>query len=159
MNLANIIKQIVSTLEASCSDIVARIEVACDSYNVLEKINCADGQDIIIVNVGNEQNNSDCPQACVVEETFEIYVARGYGLAEADDAEIYSASENRSALYQLRDRIRDAVRALKFENEQNFLYEPQLRYVGAENFETPYNLRAAVFKLNFNLTGTIPEIK
>lgn len=159
MNLASIIEQIVSSLEVSCVDFVARIEVACDSYNVLEKINLADGQDIVIVNIGNEQNNSDCPQACVVDETFEIYVARGYGLAEANDADVYSSSEKRSALYVLRDRVRDAVRAIKFENEQNFLYEPQLRYVGAENFETPYNLRAAVFKLNFNLTGTIPEIK
>ena len=159
MNISNIIEQILSALQTLVPNVIASATVSVDSYDVLTKINDADGQDIVVANVGAETANQDCLDAGIVDVDFEIYIARGYGLAEANDENVYKTIVDRCPLYQLRDAVRDTLRNLVFKDETNCLYEDFLRYHGSEVFETPYNLRAATFKLKFKLTGVLPETK
>ena len=72
MNISNIIEQILSALQTLVPNVIASATVSVDSYDVLTKINDADGQDIVVVNVGAETANQDCLDAGIVDVDFEI---------------------------------------------------------------------------------------
>ena len=137
----------------------AQCSLALDSYNVLEKINDADGADIVIVDVGAENPLGDWPEAGVAETLSDVYVARSFGLSEPDCSIFFARIAGGSPLFKLRDAVRDELRALKLDNSDGMLESPYLAYKGCSRFETPYNLRAATFKLTFSITGSLPAIQ
>ena len=150
--IERILEQIKNILTSRLDGV--RAKIALDSYDVLEKINEAAGEDIVIIDVGEETPVGNYPELGVCQETIEVYVARSFGLAELKEEEFFTRNSYDIPLWKLRDAVRDAIRSANIAG--NFETN-RLEYHGAKRFETPYNLRAAAFVLTFKITGAIPD--
>lgn len=134
------------------------VKIAVDEFDILSKINDAAGSDIAILDVGNEDILGDVPEIGVCATTFDVYVARSFGLAEITDSDFFKRQDTGKPLWVLRNEIRDAIRNIVIPNELNIFETNYLLYYGAKRFDTPYNLRAAAFVLTFKITGKLPEL-
>lgn len=152
-------EKLLRILKSSLSELNLKTFVALDSYDVLDKINSSESSDIVIIDVGNEDSLGDYPEVGVCSETFEIYIARCFGLSEITDCDFFRRCPESKALWELRNAVRDKIRAVKFDNSERIFETDYFKYMGAKRFETPFNLRASVFVLTFTITATLPQIQ